>query len=47
MRKTNAKFFALVLAVLVCAGAARAQQQPDKKQTRPRTAPTPSATARG
>lgn len=46
MRKTNLKIFALTLAVLVGACAAQAQQQqPDRKQARPRTAPTPSAAA--
>ena len=45
MRTTNARIFALALFVSVCAGAAAAQQQPDKKQTRPRTAETPSPAA--
>lgn len=46
MRTTNAKICALALFVSVCAGAAAAQQpQPDKKQTRPRTAATPHPAA--
>jgi polysaccharide biosynthesis/export protein len=45
MRSTNVKIFALALAALVGAGAVAAQQQPDKKQTRPRTAEKPSAAA--
>lgn len=45
MRSKNAKLFALALVVLAGASAARAQQQPDKKQTRPRTAQTPRPAA--
>ena len=46
MRKTNAKIFALTLLVSVCVAAAAAQPPPpDKKQTRPRTAATPSPAA--
>ena len=45
MRSKNAKLFALALIVIAVATAARAQQKPDKKQTRPRTAQTPQPAA--
>ena len=44
MRKTNLKIFALALIVSACAPAVAAQQ-PDKQQTRPRTAATPPPAA--
>jgi polysaccharide export outer membrane protein len=50
MRKREVKFLAPALALLLCAVAPQAvaaQQQPDKKQSRPRTAQTPSPAAQG